>query len=152
MGQLSIANLIILLAILAGALISAQGVVNGRLTTYLGGPLQAALISFTVGWVALLAMNIAFGNKLPSPDILGSAPWWIWLGGLVGAVAVTLAAFAIPRIGVAAYISALIAGQLAAALFYDHFGAFGQTVREITPLRLVGILLMGAGVYLIRRF
>ena len=67
-------------------------------------------------------------------------------------MAVALAAFAVPRIGVATYISALIAGQLTAAIFYDHFGLFGQAVREITPLRLLGVLFMGAGVYLIRRF
>lgn len=152
MGQISLGNLIVLLAIMAGTLIAAQGIVNGRMATHMGGPLQAALISFSVGWIALLAVNLAFGNKLPILHALDVAPWWAWLGGLAGAVVVTLAAFAVPRIGVAAYVSAFIAGQLTAALLYDHFGLLGQTVREITPLRLLGVLFMGAGVYLIRRF
>ena len=89
---------------------------------------------------------------MPIAHAINTAPWWAWLGGIAGAMAVALAAFAVPRIGVATYISALIAGQLTAAIFYDHFGLFGQAVREITPLRLLGVLFMGAGVYLIRRF
>lgn len=152
MGQISLANIIIVLAMMAGTLIAAQGVVNGRMAAYMGGPLQAAFVSFSVGWLALLAVNLAFGNDLPFLHAAREAPWWAWVGGLGGAVVVTLAAFSVPRIGVATYVSAFIAGQLTAALFYDHFGIFGQTVREITPLRLLGVVFMGAGVYLIRRF
>jgi len=152
MGNLSAVNAIVVMAVLAGTMIAAQGVVNGRMAFHMGGPMQAAFISFTIGWIALLALNLAFGNRLPVLEAVGAAPWWAWLGGLMGAVVVTLAAFAVPRIGVATYVSAFIAGQLTAALFYDHFGILGQAVREITPLRLLGVLFMGIGVYLIRRF
>jgi len=152
MGNVSAVNAIVIMAVLAGTMIAAQGVVNGRMAAAMGGPMQAAFISFSVGWLALVAMNLAFGNSLNVVQAAQAAPWWAWLGGLMGAVVVTLAAFAVPKIGVATYVSASIAGQLTAALFYDHFGLLGQTVREITPLRLLGVVFMGAGVYLIRRF
>ena len=89
--------------------------------------------------------------SLSPPSALAS-PAWIWLGGLMGVVMVVLAATAVPRIGVATYVSAIIAGQLAAAVLYDHFGALGQPVREASPLRLAGVGLMVLGVILIRRF
>lgn len=152
MGDAQGINWIIILAIVTGGVIAAQGVINGRMAEFMGGPLQAAFISFSVGWIALLALNLAFGNSLPVIAAAKAAPWWAWVGGLLGAGVVTLAAFAVPRIGVATYVSAFIAGQLTAALFYDHFGIFGQAVREITPLRLLGVAFMGVGVYLIRRF
>lgn len=146
------ANLLVALAVMAGMMISAQGVVNGRLALHMGGPIQAALISFSVGWIALLAVNLALGHSLPVAGALQVAPWWAWAGGLMGAVVVTLAATAVPRIGVATYVSAFIAGQLTAAVFYDHYGLMGQAVREATPLRLLGVALLGLGVYLIRRY
>jgi len=152
MGNVSAVNAIVIMAILAGTMIAAQGVVNGRMAAAMGGPMQAAFISFSVGWIALLGLNLAFGNSLNVVQAAQIAPWWAWAGGLMGAVVVTLAAFAVPKIGVATYVSAFIAGQLTAALFYDHFGLLGQTVREITPLRLLGVVFMGAGVYLIRRY
>lgn len=151
MGQVS-GNVIVVMAVLAGTMIAAQGVINGRMAVHMGGPMQAALVSFSVGWLALMALNLAFNHTLPVADAARTAPWWAWAGGLMGAVVVTLAAFAVPRIGVATYVSAFIAGQLTAALFYDHFGLLGQAVREVTPLRFVGVVLMGVGVYLIRRF
>ncbi|MEM1105497.1 MAG: DMT family transporter [Pseudomonadota bacterium] len=152
MGNVSLGSAIIVMAVLGGTMIAAQGVVNGRMASAMGGPMQAAFISFSIGWLALLALNLALGQSVSPARALETAPWWAWLGGVMGAVVVTLAAFAVPKIGVATYVSAFIAGQLTAALFYDHFGLLGQTVREITPLRLLGVGLMGAGVFLIRRY
>lgn len=145
-------TLFITATIFAGAMIASQGIINGRMATHMGGPLQAAFISFSVGWLALLAINLSLGHALPMGAALQAAPWWAWLGGLMGAIVVSLAAAAVPRIGVATYVGAFIAGQLTAAVLYDHFGAFGQQVREATPMRLLGVAFLALGVYLIRRF
>lgn len=145
-------TLLVLAAIGAGVMIPLQGVINGRLATYIGGPVQAAFVSFAVGLMALVAINIAMGHRLPQSGTLAGAPWWIWLGGFLGVMMVVLAATAVPRIGVATYVSAIIAGQLTAAIAYDHFGVLGQTVREATPLRILGVVFLVIGVILIRRF
>lgn len=139
-------------ALCAGLMIPAQGIVNGRLASLIGGPVQAALVSFGVGFIALVALNLALRHPIPPAAAVAGAPPWVWIGGLMGVVMVTLAATAVPRIGVATYVSAIIAGQLTAAIAYDHYGVFGQAVREATPMRLLGVLFMGLGVYLIRRF
>ena len=147
-----VGTLLVALGLVAGMMIAAQGAMNGRLGYYLGGPLQAAFISFTVGWLALLLVNLALGHRPVSLSTVSQAPWWAWIGGLLGAVMVAGAATAVPRIGVAAWIGAVMAGQLFAAVLYDHIGAFGQDVRPATPLRLLGVALLGVGVYLVRRF
>ena len=143
---------LVALGLVCGTLIAAQGAINGRLSEAVGGPIQAALISFTVGWLALLVLNLSLGHRLPSQSQVASLPWWAWVGGLIGAVMVTSAATAVPRIGVAAWVSAVIAGQLIAAVAYDQYGAFGQAIRPATPLRLTGIGFLIIGVYLVRRF
>lgn len=149
---MNLGTVMVFAAIFAGAMIAAQGVINGRMAVHMGGPMQAALISFSVGWIALMSLNLSLGHPLPVADALRTAPWWAWAGGLMGAIVVTLAAWAVPKIGVATYVSAFIAGQLAAAVAYDHFGILGQQVREASPLRLIGVALLAAGVYLIRRY
>ena len=127
------------LGVVCGALMAAQGAINGRLASGIGGPVQAALISFSVGTAVLLAANVAFPTRRSSDLVLG-------------AVVVGTAALAVPRIGVAAWIAAFIAGQLGAAVLYDQFGAFGQAVRPATPLRLLGVGFLLLGVYMVRRF
>lgn len=149
---MSLQNVWILIGMAAGAFVAMQGPINAKLSLTVGGPLQAALVSFGVGFLALLALNLINRHALPAGGILSSAPWWVWMGGFLGAIIVTLAVIAIPRIGVAAWIGAVIAGQLTAAVVYDHFGAFGQAIREATPMRLLGVGLLALGVYLIRRF
>lgn len=149
---MQLGSLLVGLGVVSGMMIAAQGAMNGRLGYYLGGPLQAALISFTVGWCVLLAVNVLLGHRPVGLSTLGQAPWWAWLGGALGAVMVAGAATAVPRIGVAAWIGAVMAGQLIAAVLYDHIGAFDQDVRHVTPLRLVGIGFLIVGVYLVKRF
>ncbi|WP_084399277.1 DMT family transporter [Henriciella aquimarina] len=144
--------LLVGLGLLSGALMAAQGAINGRLAGGIGGPLQAAFISFTVGWAALLVANLFMGVRVPPAGQVASMPWWVWVGGVIGALVVASTALAVPKIGVAAWIAAFIAGQLGAAVLYDQFGAFGQAVRPATPLRLLGAGFLILGVYLVRRF
>ena len=148
------ANLLIGLGLASGMMIAAQGAINGRLSAAIGGPVQAATVSFCVGLTCLVIVNTLMGNRFAFSNAVSSLPWWAWIGGsgALGAVMVTSSALAVPRIGVAAWVSAVIAGQLLAAVLYDQFGAFGQTVRPATPLRLLGVGFLIAGVYLVRRF
>ena len=143
--------LIIALAVLAGVLVSAQGMVNGRLNQVLESPIQAALISFTGGWLILLALSFILGHGLPSFEKLSAAPWWAFLGGVAGFYMVSSTAFGVPRVGSTAWLAAVIAGQMLASVAFDHIGAFGQEVRQITLSKLAGVDALVAGVWLIIR-
>jgi transporter family-2 protein len=56
-----------------------------------------------------------------------------------------------PRLGAAALLALTLAGQMAAALVVDHYGAIGFPEAPVTPARLVGAALLLAGVLLIMR-
>jgi transporter family-2 protein len=140
----------ILLVLFGGAMIAVQAPINAMLAKAGGSPVLAALISFAVGTVILLVTWLASSNR-PGSTAWAGLPWYAWLGGLYGAIFVAVAAYAAPRIGLASLITIGVAGQIAAALWLDHIGALGLPREPISIGRLVGAILVIAGVVLVRR-
>ena len=140
----------ILLVLFGGAMIAVQAPTNAMLAKAGGSPVLAALISFAVGTVALLVTWLASGNR-PGSAAWSGLPWYAWLGGLYGAFFVAIAAYAAPQIGLASLITIGVAGQIAAALWLDHIGALGLPREPINIGRVMGALLVIAGVILVRR-
>ena len=140
----------ILLVFIAGAMVSIQAPTNALLAKAGGSPVLAALISFAVGTVALLRVWLMTANR-PAPSAFTGLPWYAWIGGVYGAIFVAVAAYAAPKIGVASLITVAIAGQIAMALWLDQVGAMGLAREPISGGRLLGALLVVAGVVLVRR-
>jgi transporter family-2 protein len=140
----------LILAVIAGILVSIQAPTNAILAKASGSPVVAAFISFLVGTVALGAMVAASSGRLLAPELRG-VPWYAWVGGLYGAFFVVIAAFAAPRIGVGSLVTAAIAGQLLAALVLDHFGLLGLPRQLVTLERVAGVVLVLVGAALVRR-
>lgn len=140
----------ILLVFFAGGMVAIQAPTNAMLAKAGGSAVLAALISFTIGTAALLAVWLMSGNR-PGTSAFAGLPWYAWIGGLYGAVFVAVAAYAAPKIGVASLITIGIAGQIAMALWLDHIGAMGLTREPINMGRVLGAVLVVAGVVLVRR-
>jgi transporter family-2 protein len=137
-------------AFLSGTLVALQAPTNAMLARAVGSPVNAALISFAVGLLALIVAVLALGVR-PNPAEIRALPWYAWTGGLYGAVFVAIAAFAAPRIGVTQLLIVSIAGQIGMALILDKVGAFGLPKSDISPTRLAGVGLVLVGVFLVRR-
>jgi bacterial/archaeal transporter family-2 protein len=142
--------LAILLTIVSGGLAAAQAPTNAMLARALFSPINAALASFAVGTVALLLIAIPLGIR-PDAAATRALPAYAWFGGLYGAFFVAAAAFSAPKMGITFYVTALIAGQIVVALLIDQYGAFGVAQQPITAARVIGVLLLLAGVFLARR-
>lgn len=138
------------LAIVAGAMIPFQAGVNVALSRFVGGPSRAALISFAVGTVALLVVSVLATRGLPTLNRASDAPWWVWIGGLLGAFYVFGSIVSAPRLGAVTLIAAVFAGQAVASLVIDHYGWVGFPEQAISPARLAGIGLLAAGLALVR--
>lgn len=144
--------LLLFLAVLAGAMMPTQAATNNKMAVVVDSPILAAFISFVIGTVALFIYAIAAGAPLGSIASAKDAPPIAWVGGLLGAFFVTAAVTLVPRLGVALTFSLMIAGQMLVTLVIDHFGLLGVPVKEVSIARIGGILLITAGVILIRRF
>ena len=142
----------LLFAFAAGVALPVQFGINAQLATWLDSPVRAAFVSFLIGTIILaLAAALVF-KPVPSLNRLGHAPWWVWLGGALGAFYVAGSIVSAPRLGAAALIAAVVAGQSIASVVVDHFGWVGFEPKHVSPGRLVGIALVGAGVLLVRLF
>lgn len=142
------------MVVVAGAAVATQPAFNGQLAYLLGSPFRAALVNFTAGALVMLtvAAMLTLRNGLPSREQIVSVPPHLWIaGGALGALFVTTAAWATPKIGAGAFFSTLIAAQLVAALLMDHFGLIGLDVREANPMRWLGVALLIAGAVLVVR-
>jgi transporter family-2 protein len=142
----------LLIALAAGAMMPTQAGTNNKMAAVVDSPILAALISFAVGTVALLVYALLSGETLSSLAAAKNAPPIAWIGGFLGAFFVASAVILVPRLGVAMTFSILIAGQMIVTLIIDHFGLLGVPVKEVSLPRIGGILLITAGVVLIRRF
>lgn len=137
-------------AFLGGALVALQAPTNAMLSRAVASPVNAAMVSFAVGLLALVVAALAFGAR-PNAAAVRSLPWYAWTGGLYGAVFVAIAAFAAPRLGITFFLMVGIAGQLAMALILDRVGAFGLQVQEISLQRIGGVMLVVAGAWLVQQ-
>ena len=77
--------LLLPIALAAGTAVSMQFAVNSQLRGVAGGPVAAAAVSFVVGTVALLVLTLILNRGLPSFGDVAGTPWWVWVGGLLGA-------------------------------------------------------------------
>lgn len=142
--------LLLLMALTIGLIIPLQAAVNQALQTSLrSGALLAALVSFAVGTVVLGLVGVLTGQSFGSLAGLGRVPWWQWLGGAMGAFFVFGSTLLAPRIGLAAMVTLVVAGQVLSSLAFDRVGVMGLPVREVSWVRILGALLILVGVLLV---
>lgn len=140
----------ILLAIAAGVATAFQPGVNAKFAEHAGHRIHGGVINFAVGFVAMIVVWAVMRINTPEPARLAQGPWWMWIGGVLGAFFVTTAVFLAPKMGAANYLVALVAGQLVASLLIDQFALVGLPHVAITTPRIIGIVLVIAGMIVVR--
>jgi transporter family-2 protein len=143
-------GLAVLLGVGAGCLVGMQAPINSRLGKALGD-VQAATFSFLVGTAALLLVAAFVRGGLGNLGHVGRAPWWALVGGLLGAVFVTVALVTVRTLGASGLTAAVIAGQLMISVVIDRFGLLGVAKQHIGTSRVLGLVLLVAGVVLVVR-
>lgn len=138
------------IGLIAGSMITIQSVLNsalGRKTGNFGSVFILTIVSIIV----LLLLMALFPTTANFRDLPGVGEWYLYLGGILGVVILAAPIFLIPRIGATSTLTALVLGQLFLALIIDHFGLFNFPKIEINLVRVIGLILLVAGAFLIRR-
>jgi len=143
---------LMILTLVTGALMPIQAILNSKLGRQIGGPLMGSMMSFIVGLIFLLCFNLA-GNYTAVSQLRNTSvsPWWVWMGGLLGAIFVGYITWVNQKQGIALTFSLVVSGQLLIALFIDHYGLFGSAVRTITLEKIIGVCLIIGGMLLIKK-
>jgi bacterial/archaeal transporter family-2 protein len=138
------------LATAIGGALALQAPLNSLLGRSVGS-LTASVVAFGVGLVALLTVSVLAGG-LGGIAHAGDAPWWALIGGgLISALYVASIVWTVRALGAGGLTAATIAGQLAVAMFVDHYGWLGVERSPITVVKLAGLALLAAGTYLVIR-
>jgi transporter family-2 protein len=132
-------------ALVLGAIISMQPAINAQMAARLGSPLAAAVCSIVISLAMIVVVWTTLGRAPAGMSKLWSLPWWVLIGGAAGALFVLGGIMVAPRLGVAAFFTCIVLGQVLGAVILDQVGAFGLEAQPITWTRALGILLVVAG-------
>jgi bacterial/archaeal transporter family-2 protein len=141
--------LLLTCSLLVGACAASQAGINSQLRLALHSPIQAAFISFLVGTLLLGMIALLQGAPWFAPGTAANLPWWAWLGGFLGAFNVTMSVYLAPKLGALTLAITIICGQVLASLMLDHNGWLGYPEIELSLPRLLGAVLIVAGVFLV---
>lgn len=140
-----------ILPLFSGIFMTIQAGVNSQLRTSINNPIGAAFLSFVGGTLSLAVALIVLRQPLPNLQTLTTIEWHKYLGGLLGATFVTFAILSAPKIGISSMSVIIITGQLLTALCLDHFGFLGFKVNEISLTKILGLVLVVVGAYLVNQ-
>ncbi len=140
-----------LAAVLSGCLSAVVGAILASLGQVIGSAIQATTVLFAIATVVMIVYCCLGGSIVKTRKAFTtSAPWWIWMGGILGAVIVYGNAWLIPLIGVSAFMMALLIGQLLLSLLMERHGWLGAPKKHISWTQYAGIIIMLAGVFMIK--
>jgi bacterial/archaeal transporter family-2 protein len=140
--------LVIGIGLIGGIAVGIQGPMSGAMSGRLG-PISSSFIIHAGGAILsgiLLLLrngeNLKDWRAVPTPYLFA---------GVFGVILYLTFSYTLPRIGVVATTTLLIAAQLGLALLIDHMGWFGVPQHPIDLSRLAGVGLLLAASFLITR-
>ena len=141
----------IALAFLSGAFLPIQAGLNAKLGKAAESPVYASMLSFAVGTLGLLTYILITKQSMSWAGVR-EAPAHVWLGGLLGAFYVTVIILAFPKLGPGLTFGLVIAGQMIVSILLEHFNILVAQQNSISFMKIIGVLLVVAGVIIIRKF
>ena len=137
--------IILLIGLAGGAAVGLQSPLASMISQRLGIFESVFIVHLGGALFVLVPLLFMGGGKLSQ---WRSVPWYALCAGVFGLVVIAAISYMIPRVGVAASITAIVAGQLLVGLFLDHFGLLGASLRPINSTRVLGIGVVLLGVWL----
>jgi transporter family-2 protein len=137
--------LIILIGLAGGIAVGLQSPLASILSQRLGLFESVFIVHIGGAIIALIPLLFFSGGKLSQ---WRSVPWYALGAGVFGLVVIASISYMIPRVGVAAAITTIVAGQLLVGTALDHFGLLGATVRSFDATRVLGLAVVLVGVWI----
>ena len=137
--------LIILIGLAGGVAVGLQAPMASMITQRLGIFESVFIVHLGGALIALLPLLLYGGGSLARWREL---PWYTLLAGGFGLIVIGALSYMIPRVGVAAAVVTIVAGQMLVSPVLDHFGWLGGMGRPMDPTRAIGLAVVLVGVWL----
>ena len=138
--------LIILIGLAGGIAVGLQAPMSSMITQRLGMFESVFIVHIGGALIALLPLLVfSSGGNLTRWREL---PWYTLLAGCFGLIVLGAISYMIPRVGVAAAVITIVAGQMLVSTVLDHFGWLGGMGRPMDLTRAIGLAVVLVGVWL----
>ena len=146
--------LLILIALFTGFMLSVQNPLNVKLGRNLASPVKASLVGYLISAYTLLVIALATSQGTALSNIFhtlinGTAPWWAWIGGLMGAFYITSIIILFPKLGPIQAVILPTLGQIVSGILIDTFGWFEMKQLPFTLTKAIGLAIFAVGIYIV---
>ena len=139
-----------IVALLTGVAIGVQSAMASRAGSMIGDVRTGLFTNFSGGVIAgAIILFVFFREGQQTLEVPGTAVLFVALSGLLGILIITGVSFSLQRAGVAAGLATLILGQLLVSTIVDTLGIGGVEAIPLSSQRILGLMVMGFGVYLL---
>lgn len=139
---------VILVGLLGGVAVGLQSPLAGSMGQRVGGTSSSFIIHVSGAIFSGILLFLRGGERIREWRTL---PWYMLSAGIFGLILYQTINITLPRLGSTMMIVLIIIGQLILGVIVDHFGWFGVSQRPIDLLRVLGVLALILGGYLISR-
>jgi transporter family-2 protein len=137
-------------ALLTGIAIGAQSTLSSRIGTLIGSFKTGVMMNLIGGALAgLIFVVLILVNGKHYAQITPVAGILLVIAGTLGIIIITGVAFSLQRTGVAAGLATVILGQMAVSIIADARGWGGADPIPVTFPRILGLVVIAIGVYLL---
>ena len=137
--------IMILIGLAGGIAVGLQSPLASMISQRLGIFESIFIVHIGGALAALIPLAIYGGGTLGQ---WRSVPWYTLTAGVFGLVVIAAVSYMIPRVGVAASITTIVAGQLLVGTILDQYGLLGAAERSLDPARIFGLAVVLVGVWL----
>lgn len=138
-----------IISIVSGVLMAFQGVFNTQVTKQTSIWVSASFVQFSALIICLVAWFIT-GKEGSFSGIIHVKPWYMLLGGVMGAFITYTVIQGMEQLGPAKAVIFIIAAQLIAAYLVELFGWFGSQKVGFDWTKLLGLAVFIAGIILFK--
>lgn len=138
----------ILIGILGGVAVGIQTPVSNTIGKRVGGTSSSFIIHLSGAIFSGILLVLQRGENIRD---IRSVPWWMLGAGGFGIVLYLTINHTIPRIGATTAVTLIVIGQLVTGMVIDHFGLLDVPARAVDGTRLLALLLLLAGGYLMAK-
>jgi transporter family-2 protein len=139
-----------IVALFTGVAIGVQSAMASRAGGMIGEVRTGLFTNFFGGMIAGAIILLFFLREGQQTwNIPGTAIIFVAVSGLLGILIITGVSFSLQRAGIAAGLATLILGQLIVSTIVDTLGIGGVEAIPLSSQRILGLLVLGFGVYLI---
>lgn len=138
----------VLIGLLGGVAVGVQSPLAGAMGQRVGGTAGSFIVHLSGALLSGLLLFLRGGEKIRDWPTL---PWYMLGAGVFGLILYQTISVTLPRLGSTMMVTLIIVGQLLVGVLLDHFGWLGVPVRPLAATRIIGILMLLAGAWLVAR-